>query len=192
MSDWDWTLFRNLKKLTTLDIVGVNLESLEDLETINITSIIKIAFSHNRISFIHPSAFSNFKELRLLSLDNNFISVIKRSMLPNPALELTDLDLSYNEIEDLPSDIFSNMPQLEYLSIGFNKILVLEEKTFSPVWEKLQAFSAFGNDLRCDCRLTWILEKMYPRDLRAVCSQPPEAKGKNLRDLASKDLWCFL
>ncbi|GFR05237.1 hypothetical protein TNCT_101821, partial [Trichonephila clavata] len=96
-----------------------------------------------------------------------------------------------NLIEQLPSDIFTNMPNLESLYINNNKLLVLEENTFSPVWENLMFFSAAGNGLRCDCRIAWILEKNFPNQTRAFCALPPELKGHSIDTLTSKDVWCF-
>ncbi|GBL87214.1 hypothetical protein AVEN_270497-1, partial [Araneus ventricosus] len=45
-------------------------------------------------------------------------------------------------------------------------------------------------ELRCDCRLSWILGKRLPEMTRAACAQPPELKGKFITLLSSKDLWC--
>ncbi|GFT44310.1 uncharacterized protein NPIL_532881 [Nephila pilipes] len=192
MNEWDWTIFRNLKKLTRLEIVEADLGSIEDLDKLNISSITRIVFDKNRISYIYPHAFASFKDLTVLSLAENAIEEVKRTMLPNPALELLDFDIRNNLIEQLPSDIFTNMPKLESLSISNNKILVLEENTFSSVWENLEFFTAAGNELRCDCRMAWIVEKKKgPKKIRAFCSSPPEVKGHNIDTLTSKDVWCF-
>ncbi|GBL87215.1 hypothetical protein AVEN_270497-1, partial [Araneus ventricosus] len=159
MKGWDWTVFQNLKKLARFDVIYANLDSIEDLGQINMSKVMDINFGHNMISFVHPFAFSSFKKLTHLSLNDNAIRTMMRTMLPNPASELVDLDFSANEIEQFPSDMFIEMPRLEFLSIANNKLLVLDEKTFAPVWETLEAFSAMNNELRCDCRLSWILGK---------------------------------
>ncbi|KAF8793942.1 Chondroadherin-like protein like [Argiope bruennichi] len=142
MNGWDWSIFRNLKKLVRLDVIYANLDSIEDLGQIDISKIMDINFSNNLISFIHPFAFSSFKKLTHLYLKDNAIREMKRTMLPKPALELLNLDFSGNEIEQFPTDMFVEMPQLESLSVANNKLLVLDEKVFAPVWETLQAFSA--------------------------------------------------
>lgn len=191
MNEWDWTIFKDLKKLTRLEIIDGNLGSIEDLDKINTFGLTYIRFDKNRISFIHTHAFENFKNLTVLSLAENAIEEVKRTMLPNPALELRDFDISNNLIEQLPSDIFTNMPKLESLSVSNNKILVLEENIFGPVWESLKFFTAGGNELRCDCRMAWILEKKFPTHTRAFCSLPPEVKGHSIDTLTSKDVWCF-
>lgn len=94
MNEWDWAILRNLRKLMRLDIVGGDLENIgEELMKINITSVQDIAFSKNKISFIYDHAFVTFKNIRFMHLDHNEIKELKRSMLPNPALELMDFDI---------------------------------------------------------------------------------------------------
>ncbi|KAG8190224.1 hypothetical protein JTE90_011945 [Oedothorax gibbosus] len=192
MSEWDWSIFRNLKKLRTLDIVGSDLEIIgEELMKINITNVEDISFARNRISYIYDNAFVTFRNLRILSLNDNEIKEMKRTMFPNPALTLADFDISHNLIEQLPEDLFTNMPSLDTLSIGYNKILVLKENIFSGIWEQLDLFHTMGNELRCDCRMAWLLEQKFPRVTRGMCALPREVKGKTLDKLTSKDLWCY-
>ncbi|XP_015914555.1 peroxidasin-like [Parasteatoda tepidariorum] len=191
LSQWDWSIFRNLKKLNTLEIKHGALESIEDLGKINLSNLKRLSFPGNRIDFIHDDAFSDNKKLVHVFLNDNNISTLKRTMFPNPASELQEINLNYNEIGQLPDDIFSNMPKLKNLSVGGNKILVLNEKVFSLVWRQLDNFEAFENELRCDCRMTWILQLKQPNTLRATCANPQVLKGKSVSSLTSKDLWCI-
>lgn len=191
-NSWDWSLLKNMKKLMRLEITEGDLESIEDdVKEISSLNMKDIDFSHNRISHVYEYAFANFTELTFLSLSNNLVGEVKRTMLPNPAPNLVQIDLGYNELLELPKDFFKEMPSLEIVSIPGNKILSLNEQVFAPVWEQLEGFQAMGNKIRCDCRMAWILEKRMPPNMRAVCDQPRDLHGKNLATLTSKDLWCY-
>ncbi|GFY46803.1 uncharacterized protein TNIN_132291 [Trichonephila inaurata madagascariensis] len=93
MNEWDWTIFKNLKKLTRLEIVDGNLGSIEDLDKISAFDLSFIRFDKNSITDIHPNAFAHFKNITVLSLAENAIEEVMRSMLPDPALELKDFDI---------------------------------------------------------------------------------------------------
>ncbi|XP_071038994.1 leucine-rich repeat neuronal protein 3-like [Parasteatoda tepidariorum] len=191
LSEWDWSMFRKLKKLSTLEIENGALENIEDMGKINLENLKTVSFAENKINFIDDKAFSNCEKLMIVVLKNNKISILKRTMIPNPAPELIHIDLNHNEIEQLPDDMFSNMPKLENLSIGGNKILVIGETIFSSIWSQLETFEAMGNELRCDCRMTWILNTKQPKAIRAACANPQALKGRNIQSLTSKDLWCI-
>ncbi|XP_054707571.1 leucine-rich glioma-inactivated protein 1-like [Uloborus diversus] len=87
--------------------------------------------------------------------------------------------------------MFTEMPNILAIMLKNNRFLTLEEKTFSLVWEQLQNFDASGNSLRCDCRISWIVGKRFPKATVASCAEPPTLKGKKLETLLSKDLWCL-
>ncbi|XP_035212553.1 oplophorus-luciferin 2-monooxygenase non-catalytic subunit-like [Stegodyphus dumicola] len=190
LNTWDWSVLRKLRALRKIEISGGDLESVnKDIEEIN-NGMLIIVLSNNKISRIYDTAFSKFKNLLILELNNNFLTEVKREIIPNPAVLLRKIDLSYNEIKNFPEDMFENIPNLEWLNISWNKILTLNERTFSPVWQKLKNFEALGNELRCDCRMAWILNLTYPKTLKAECAEPKAVRGHNIETLTAKTLWC--
>ena len=92
MNEWDWSLLRNLRNLMRIDIIGGDLqgvdETIKELSSFNLKDI---NFSRNQISRVYDYAFTNFSEL---GLDNNLIKEVKRSMMPNPAPNLIQIDFS--------------------------------------------------------------------------------------------------
>lgn len=95
LNEWDWSVLRNLKKLIRLH-VDVDLDIInEDIEKISALDMKDLSFANNKITYIHDKAFAAFKEVLAISLKNNLIDDVKRSMMPNPAVMLWKLDLRY-------------------------------------------------------------------------------------------------
>ncbi|XP_015914571.1 oplophorus-luciferin 2-monooxygenase non-catalytic subunit [Parasteatoda tepidariorum] len=191
LGEWSWSVLSKLNQLKTLEIKNGELENIEDLGKINLENLNTIDFTNNGISFLHDNAFANSRTVRNIIIRHNEIAILKRTMLPNPAIALVVLNLSYNKIEQFPDDMFSLIPHLKYLDISHNKILVLSEKVFAPIWSSLIEFKAMGNELRCDCRMSWILQSKKPQVIYATCAMPQTVRGKSLSALTSKDLWCI-
>lgn len=95
MNEWDWSLLRNMRKLMRLDITGGDIEGIDEtIHELRSFNLKEINFSQNKISHIYDFAFANFSDLQHLLLSNNLIKEVKRSMLPNPAPNLLQIDLS--------------------------------------------------------------------------------------------------
>ncbi|XP_035212555.1 peroxidasin-like isoform X2 [Stegodyphus dumicola] len=189
MGSWDWSDLKNLKSLKFLKFSEMELQSIDkDIENINF--LIGIDLSKNKILWIHDEAFVYFQSLVYLFLVENDIKILKRSMFPNPASSLQTISLRQNQIQTLPIDMFQNMPKLDTFLISGNHILTLDERTYSAAWNQLAFIDLDDNDLRCDCRMSWIIKTRLPRTTIGFCSEPPELKGKNLTKLTGKDLWC--
>ncbi|XP_054707569.1 slit homolog 1 protein-like [Uloborus diversus] len=191
LGNWEWAQLRKLNHLTSLKINGANLESIEEnIKDIAHLDLLGLHLAKNRISFIHATAFSDFHRLHLLDLSYNQISDIKRDMFPNPANRLYEINLSFNQIQELPDNMFTDMPNLKRVLLKSNLILTLKEEVFSNIWDKLERFDSSLNDLRCDCRLSWMLNKPQPRVLIGTCAEPPGLFGESLKMLGAKDLRC--
>lgn len=95
LNSWDWMALKNLKKLLKIQI-DVDLEIVsEEITRLTSVNLMDISLNKNQINYIHDLAFANFKQLLSVSLRNNLITEIKRSMFPNPATLLEKLDLGY-------------------------------------------------------------------------------------------------
>ncbi|KAG8177696.1 hypothetical protein JTE90_020256 [Oedothorax gibbosus] len=192
-SEWDWSVLRSLKKLKYLTIEkSLHLRTLgTDVMKSSLPSSLKyFSFSGNNISSVSDHAFDSFKEVTNLYLGYNRIRNVKRTMFPNPSWNLYFLDISGNLIEEIPKDMFTRMMNLRFLNIRYNKILVLNQVTFSPVWDRLAGLFVSGNPLRCDCSMSWILVQKAPDNFPGECASPPELEGKKLTKLESKDFVC--
>ncbi|CAL1289108.1 unnamed protein product [Larinioides sclopetarius] len=189
ITQWDWSQLKNLRRLKLIDIVDIAMYSV-DQEMPALKSLTSLGISKAEISFVHPSAFSKLENLFRLSLANNEITEMSRTMLPDPAPELFVIDLSGNKLESLPNDMFTNMPNLKEVEINNNKLITLNEETFQWLFENLQLLMLAGNEIRCDCRLKWMVSIRKPFYFKGECSQPEHVKGVSLKNLNQKVLVC--
>ncbi|KAF8796740.1 Chaoptin like protein [Argiope bruennichi] len=117
-----------------------------------------LVLSNNGIEKLGDWAFANLINIRLLWLDGNRFGPIKRSMLPNPALWLENLQLDNNAFSFVPEDMFSKMPALTDISLVNNGILHLPETTYESIWSQLMTFDIRENPIECDSHIEWIIE----------------------------------
>ncbi|KAG8195881.1 hypothetical protein JTE90_001119 [Oedothorax gibbosus] len=189
ITSWDWDHLRNMRRLELIDVHLISMYSLDHpfppLKRLRFLSLGKA-----EISFIHEEAFQGLENLHMLLLKDNEISEMKRSMLPNPAVQLYTIDLSGNHLADLPKDMFSGMPNLVEVRLSNNRLITLDEDTFSWPFEKLQELLLNGNDFRCDCRMRWLVGIKTPHYFQGVCSLPENLKDVQIRHLTNKVLWC--
>ncbi|XP_055939765.1 leucine-rich repeat and immunoglobulin-like domain-containing nogo receptor-interacting protein 2 [Argiope bruennichi] len=186
---WAWTELKNLKSLTWFKTLKSGLDVIDsDIEDIAGLNLEVLELTQDTVSYVDEKAFSHFKNLKVLSLKANQISDVKRSMFPEPALKLTQINLSYNQIENLPDDIFTNMPSLISLILSGNHILTIEEPAFSSVWKQLKKVDLSDNPLRCDCRMKWVVRAGFPRTTYGECDQPSNLSEKSLDELIVDDL----
>ncbi|XP_015914167.2 leucine-rich repeat and immunoglobulin-like domain-containing nogo receptor-interacting protein 3 [Parasteatoda tepidariorum] len=189
ITTWDWSQLRNLKKLSLIDVNNIGMGSLDN-EFPRLETLTALGISSADLSFIHPDAFRELPNVDLLVLKNNAISEMSRSMFPNPAKKLYHLDLSNNLLTTLPDNMFSNMPDLHEVHLNNNKFVTLREEVFSPIMQKLQSMMLAGNEIRCDCRLRWMVNHRIPLYFKGECSEPQSLKGNDLRYLKHGDLYC--
>ncbi|GFU09129.1 hypothetical protein NPIL_302331 [Nephila pilipes] len=110
----------------------------------SLTSLTSLSISKAEISFIHPKVFRGLTNLRMLILQDNEISEMSRSMLPNPAKELYMIDLSGNRLSSFPPNMFINMPNLKELELNNNHFVTLDEDTFRWPFENLKSLMFKG------------------------------------------------
>ncbi|CAL1283226.1 unnamed protein product [Larinioides sclopetarius] len=188
---FNWDEFRNLRNLVTLKTVKAGLLDIDsDIGDIAHLPLKELHLTQDSISYIDDRAFTKFKNLMILSLKRNHISVLKRSMFPNPAPKLTVINLSYNAIDTLPEDMFMNMPGLMSILLAGNNLITVDQKTFSSVWSQLNKINLYDNPMRCDCRMKWILLMKSPKNTWAECVYPPNLAGSNFAYLNADDLKC--
>ncbi|XP_054718554.1 carboxypeptidase N subunit 2-like [Uloborus diversus] len=192
LNGWEWAQLRNLRSLREIQAVKSGpLTVDEDIRDIAHLNIEKLSLVQSELSHIDDTAFSTFHNLIVLSLKDNAISELRRSMFPRPATKLEMLLLSSNKIESIPDDLFSEMPALKTIILRGNQITTLSQEAFRPVWSNLKTFDFLETPLRCDCRISWILkEKKFPLNTRGTCAEPDSLKGKKLVDLKTANLVC--
>ncbi|GFQ71395.1 toll-7 [Trichonephila clavata] len=190
-SGWNWKHLKKLTGLMEIRTVKAGLDEIDwDIADISLLNLLSLQLMQDSISYIDDWAFARFKALKVFSLKNNLIPEVKRSMFPDPATNLIQINLSQNKIEELPLDIFTNMPNLVSILLAENSIVTIDMKTFAPVWSQLYKIDLLDNPLRCDCRLKWLMDRKFPENTRAECREPLKLNGTRIIKLHPDDLWC--
>ncbi|GFU27970.1 leucine-rich repeats and immunoglobulin-like domains protein 3 [Trichonephila clavipes] len=189
ITQWGWSQLRNHRRLSLIDINLISMYSI-DQEFPALKSISTLGISKAEISFVHPTAFAGLDNLRILDLQDNLITELKRSMLPNPAEKLSIFILSNNLLTSLPDEMFEGMPNLKQLELNYNKLVTLNEETFLWPLDNLQSLMLKGNEFRCDCRLRWMVKIHKPFEFQGTCAMPENLNGMSLADISESVLWC--
>lgn len=173
-----------LNKLTELNIKKNPLGTIKD-QFLNgkIPNVVTVRLDDDEISKIESNAFANLPHLQSISIAENRITAVERSMFPRPAKALKIIDLSGNEIKSLPYDFFFDMPNLEQVVLSGNDLSTLPENTWKTVWETLDSVLLYDNGLICDDDLNWIRKLRWPRQVVGKCVAPSEVVGKSLEEV---------
>lgn len=189
ITHWDWSQLSKLRRITLIDITNVQLgpimpklPSLPSLKTLGITTA-----DINEISY---EAFRDLTGLVILDLSHNEINVIKRNMLPKPALHLQVLTLNHNKLKNIPANLFQDIPDIKEVRLSDNLIMSMEENPFAMLLGRLQVLYLQDNPLSCDCRMQWLVDARFPFEFVGDCMQPPEFQGVSLRHLHKMHLTC--
>ncbi|XP_054715260.1 leucine-rich repeat transmembrane protein FLRT3-like isoform X2 [Uloborus diversus] len=183
---FDWRVLKKFySEELTLVIDDTPLKELSsDFSLIAEGQVHKLTIDSTGMTTVPDKLFVPFADITSLSLQNNKLTSVSRSMLPSPASKLQYLHLTGNELTTLPSDLFSEMPVLEVVYLRNNKITTLPQDIFEKVNSyKMQRFDIIHNPWECDCRLMWILNNNKFIVNMGECASPESLKGKKVKDL---------
>lgn len=183
VEQWDWTQLANFysEKELTLVVDDSPLSELgKDFKFIANGQVHKVTIDSTGLSTIKDDQFANFPDLSSLSLQNNKLTSISRSILPKPAKSLQFLHLNGNELTSLPGDMFSEMPVLEVIYLRGNKLVALPQELFQSASASLKTVDLVRNPWNCNCDLMWILKNSKPFLNMGNCATPEELKNKKV------------
>ncbi len=138
-------LFRELRSLKKLKILGKNIKALPSDCFRGLENLIQLDLGGNLISEIRPNALRGLNKLTSLAISHNGLSEI-RSTYFEPLTQLTWLDLSGNRIRSLELSCFQNLQNLMSLNLSHNRISNLDSMVFAGL-DKLNALNLKGNPL---------------------------------------------
>ncbi|XP_023211790.1 connectin-like [Centruroides sculpturatus] len=184
VDSWRWSSLSSLQNLWSIEIRNSDFSSVnEDFALISPIKLALIDLSNNNIDFIDEYAFSPFKKLYDITLNNNKINKISRTMFPNPANFLKTLKISDNKIQTFPNDIFVNMPVLEEVVLNNNNVKILDMKTFLPLMNRKIKIKIENNDIYCCSYLSWMIENKSKIKFTGECKRPSHLSGKRIEKL---------
>ncbi|XP_032769091.1 slit homolog 3 protein [Rattus rattus] len=120
-----------------------------------------------------PKELSTFRQLTLVDLSNNSISMLTNHTFSNMS-HLSTLILSYNRLRCIPVHAFNGLRSLRVLTLHGNDISSVPEGSFNDL-TSLSHLALGTNPLHCDCSLRWLSEWIkagYKEPGIARCSSP--------------------
>ncbi|XP_061832767.1 slit homolog 3 protein isoform X2 [Nerophis lumbriciformis] len=173
-----------------------------DLNKNNITRITKVDFSgiknlrilhleDNQVSVIERGAFQDLRLLERLRLNRNKLTLLPELLFQsNP--KLGRLDLSENQIQAVPRKAFRGITNVKNLTLNNNNITLIPLSSFNHM-PKLRTLRLHSNNLLCDCHLSWLSDWLRARRGLAPftqCMAPAHMRGLNVPDVQKKDFVC--
>uniref|UniRef100_A0A669EG50 Slit homolog 3 (Drosophila) n=1 Tax=Oreochromis niloticus TaxID=8128 RepID=A0A669EG50_ORENI len=175
----------------------------------------RLDLNKNNITRITKVDFSGLKNLRILHLEDNQITVIERGAFQDLRL-LERLDLSENQIQAVPRKAFRGITGVKNLQLDSNHISCIEDGAFRALRDleiltlnnnnitliplssfnhmpKLRTLRLHSNNLHCDCQLSWLSDWLRARRGLAPftqCMAPAHMRGLNVPDVQKKDFVC--
>lgn len=171
-------------------------------------TVTELRLEMNRIREVPSKAFSRFKHLRRIDLNNNEIVKVAADafyglkhldtlvLYGNSITELGQgifkglnklelLLLNANNISCIRSDLFADLSNMKLLSLYDNHIQSLANGTFDGL-KSIQTIHIGSNQLICDCNLRWLgayLRQNPVETSDARCAEPKRVAKKKLASL---------
>uniref|UniRef100_A0A8C6TX68 Slit homolog 3 (Drosophila) n=1 Tax=Neogobius melanostomus TaxID=47308 RepID=A0A8C6TX68_9GOBI len=173
-----------------------------DLNRNNVTRITKVDFTglknlrilhleDNQISVIERGAFRDLRLLERLDLSENQIQAVARKAFRG-ITNVKNLQLDSNHISCIEDGAFRALRDLEILTLNNNNVSLIPLSSFNHM-PKLRTLRLHSNSLHCDCHLSWLSDWLRARRGLAPftqCMSPAHMRGLNVPDVQKKDFVC--
>lgn len=157
----------------------------------NLTILIELDLSNNKLKRLDPGLFDDLKKLRVIMLNHNQIERLENNLFQNLKY-LTKIELNHNLIFRIALHSFTNVPALSQIELDFNRLQILRKETFINL-EKLTSLSLTNNPWNCSCALRNFSEFVMTHSLYrspTTCAQPPLLQGKEWNDIHLDEFAC--
>lgn len=153
-------------------------------------SLRTVRFVQAHIENVGYKALQALTKLQVVDISDNKIKYVTRTMLPNPAEYLEEINLERNKLESFEENFFSGMPQLKRVLLELNEFSTISEAIWKPVWSHLQFLNMDYNPLICDKEIKWMYDyaERLEHMLAATCYKPFNLMDRDLHDLKVGEL----
>ncbi|XP_029045202.1 lutropin-choriogonadotropic hormone receptor isoform X2 [Osmia bicornis bicornis] len=183
----DVTVLPSSVNLTRLDLTNNNITDIPVRAFHRVPNLEVLLLRRNRLHTIADGAFTNLTSLRVLELDDNYLTKIPTAIVKLSGLE--DLSLSNNRIETLEEHVFQRIANLRSLDLRGNPIKQIHGSTFQNLRKLRKLILSNLKELRIFPNLngTRSLEVLrldraqvseVPRDL---CEECPKLKSLDIK-----------
>ena len=116
---------------------------------------------------------SNLKNLQILYLSGNNLTILNASFPFKTLVNLKELHLQLNQLKYLDHTLFANLANLEIIHLDYNQIKYLDCSIFSHLF-KLKLLRLNDNDLVSIERLVYLsqnpITRILPNYVKRLCS----------------------
>ena len=213
--------FTSLKRLTELSLANNEIKSLQKYSFSGLDKLQRLILDGNGLEKIPRSAFIVLANLKLLSLSGNPIEKIgyhdlyklpmnEIRLCSMPVLKIIDPGAFYDlpnlmvlqmydnhKLAYLAHDAFIQIPNLRKLYLHNNKLMTLSAD-LQHVSPNLHLVSFYGNPIRCDCNIVWIIrltpnvsytmELIFDEPDRMICDKPIKWHGIRLHEVPTGEI----
>jgi len=180
--------------LVNLQRVFLRDTSLRDLHPEafkDLTILVEVDLSQNRLTKIHPQTFLGNDRLRYLNLSGNPLQNLIADQLPLLP-HLRTLELERSSLLTVHPRAFRNLPKLETINLIGNFLTNISEMVFSDLMN-LKTLKLDGNPWKCDCGLREFRRWFINRNLDSIplkCAGPLGVAGKAWSDIPTEEFAC--
>ncbi|XP_059062932.1 connectin-like [Achroia grisella] len=151
--------FEHLSNLIKLDLHN-NLLTVVIRENFQgLSNLITLDMRKNKLTMIGDLAFAELWNLQELYLDGNEIEFISERGFSGLS-QLNKLSLPDNKLKTLENGVFGDVQKLTVLDLKNNDLVTLRKEVVEKILENMKThyglISLNGNNLTCDCRLSWL------------------------------------
>lgn len=151
--------FGHLYSLEELELPGNQLTVVTSDTFRGLVALRRLDLSSNFLTMLGEGTFSEMPLLDELLVEKNLLEFLNPGALRGIP-SLTRLSLLGNRLTALPVGIFDDKPMMRYLNLRDNRLHTLTFAVIAPVAQNMANHTAYllleGNQLYCDCRLTWL------------------------------------
>ncbi|XP_015432125.1 PREDICTED: lutropin-choriogonadotropic hormone receptor [Dufourea novaeangliae] len=183
----DLAVLTTAVNLTKLDLTNNNITDIPVRAFHRISSLEVLLLRRNRLHMIADDAFTNLTSLRVLELDDNYLTKIPTAIVKLSGLE--DLSLSNNRIETLDGRVFQRVTNLLSLDLRGNPIRQIHGDTFQNLRKLRKLILSNLKELRIFPNLNGTrslevlrLDRAQVTDVPVnLCEQCPKLKSLDLK-----------
>lgn len=169
---------QQLQNLHKLVITNGTLRRIHPLSFTQLSILIELDLSNNKIVELLPNVFDPLSKVRSLMFNGNLLQRIQQGVFHNLKY-LHKIELKHNRLVSIEIQAFVGVPLLSQIHLDGNDLTLLRKETFRNL-TKLSTFSLAQNPWNCTCDLQPFRDFVVEMNLNTPsieCHYPLQLRG---------------